>query len=200
MLPEKRKPRSRIYCFVHLVWATHRRHPWLVDTVENAIYRTIGLEAQRARCRVFGIGGIEDHVHVLLLMPATIAIAEIVKPMKTTSSLMASDLLGDCQSWQDNYAAFSVSRGDLKKVRTISRARKSAMPAGACGVPSRKLTTPTTTKKSRAKCFTNNRVSARTPGPKARMPEVKPLELIDRRIDLRHPGLWPRCPRGHSIN
>ena len=124
MFLEKRKPRSRIDCFVHLAWATYRRDPWLVPSIENAIYRTLGLEAQRARCRVFAIGGIQDHVHVLLLMPATITIAQIVKPMKTTSSLMASDLLDGCQGWQDNYAAFSVSRGDLKKVQNYIARQK----------------------------------------------------------------------------
>jgi REP-associated tyrosine transposase len=64
---------------------------------------------------VHAIGGVEDHIHLLLQFPATIAIAEAVKTIKANSSGWMSDEIGRF-GWQAGYGAFSVSQSNIAAV------------------------------------------------------------------------------------
>src|SRR5688500_18874331 len=72
-----RDPFTRLY--VHLVWATWDRLPLITPGIQPAIYRCIQAEATRLGCRVGAIGGIEDHVHVLVRYPPAVSVSEMVK-------------------------------------------------------------------------------------------------------------------------
>jgi REP element-mobilizing transposase RayT len=64
---------------------------------------------------VHAIGGIEDHIHLLLQFPATIVISEAIKSIKANSSGWMSDAI-DNFAWQVGYGAFSVSRSNIAAV------------------------------------------------------------------------------------
>ncbi|HEY0015371.1 MAG TPA: transposase [Longimicrobium sp.] len=71
-----------------------------------------------AQAEIIAIGGIEDHVHVLLRLPATVAIATLVKQLKGSSSHLANhEVLPRGFKWQGGYSASSVSRRVLPIVR-----------------------------------------------------------------------------------
>jgi putative transposase len=112
-----RDPFTRLY--VHLVWATWDRLPLITPEVQPAVYRCIQAEATRLGCRVGAIGGIEDHVHVLVRHPPAVSISEMVKQTKGVSSrLMQQEVrLGDFFKWQGSYGAFSISERDIAMVR-----------------------------------------------------------------------------------
>ena len=76
-------------------------------------------------CTVLAVNGTEDHVHVLVLMPAGLAVAALVKQMKGVSSRIASQSLLPGQfRWQGHYGAFSISRWDMGKVRRYIEEQK----------------------------------------------------------------------------
>ena len=54
------------------------------------------------------VGGISDHVHVLLLIPPTIAVATAIQKIKSNSSRWIHEQTGRPFEWQEGYAAFSV--------------------------------------------------------------------------------------------
>ena len=119
------RSRSRVDVFIHFVWATKRRQQWLSPELEGPIYRCLAQEAQRFDCRVLAIGGTSDHLHVLVGLNAKTTIGQLCKAMKGVSSAMARDLTdGDADGWQDNYAAFSVSRQHLKRVTAYIQNQK----------------------------------------------------------------------------
>lgn len=64
------------------------------------------------------IGGVEDHGHILLNLARTIALANVVEKIKTSSSKWMKTKGEDLRdfSWQAGYGAFSVSRSNLDKV------------------------------------------------------------------------------------
>ncbi|HEX6039712.1 IS200/IS605 family transposase [Longimicrobium sp.] len=97
--------------YVHAVWSTWDRAPFLTPAVREQVYRCIRRECSLLKTEVIALGGIEDHVHVLLRLPATITIAELVKQMKGSSSHLANHrVLPRGFKWQGGYSAFSVSR------------------------------------------------------------------------------------------
>ena len=131
MLPSSPQPRSRIDVFLHFVWATNKRQHWLSSALEQPIYRCIGEEVSRFGCRLWAVGGLEDHVHALVRFNATTTLSELMKAVKGTSSTLARDLTnGEADGWQNNYAAFSVSRSDLRMVTQYIKNQKARHAAG----------------------------------------------------------------------
>ena len=131
LLPEAHRARSRIDVFIHFVWTTYRRESWLVPELETPIYRCLAQQVAHCGCRVWGIGGLADHVHLLVCMSAVTTCSQLMKQAKATSSAMARDLTnGNCLGWQDNYAAFSVSCSDLDAVSNYIRFQKERHAAG----------------------------------------------------------------------
>ena len=57
---------------------------------------------------VHAIGGMEDHAHFLIQVPAVMALAKAVAAIKANSSRWANEE-GHRLAWQQGYAAFSVS-------------------------------------------------------------------------------------------
>lgn len=110
--------RSKVEVYIHLVWSTYYRAPWITAEVERAVYRCIADEATRCNCNILAINGMPDHVHLVVTLPSTVSLAKLMQAVKGTSSAFARDLLppGSAHGWQDNYAAFSVSRSHLKRV------------------------------------------------------------------------------------
>ncbi len=87
--------------------------------IERRLLRNIESEVQGLGCKVPAINCTEDHTHILLSIPTTISIADLVKQMKGVSSHFANDELElEYQfKWQGSYGAFSVSRWDVDKIK-----------------------------------------------------------------------------------
>jgi putative transposase len=64
------------------------------------------------------VGGVQDHVHALLLLPPTIPLAKAVQILKSCSSKWLNDTkpAGANFSWQEGYDAFSVSASHTQGV------------------------------------------------------------------------------------
>jgi REP element-mobilizing transposase RayT len=83
---------------VHFVWGTANREP---------------LIRKSWRDRLHGyIGGIEDHIHVLASLPATLSLSEAASAMKANSSRWIHENAPQSKGfdWQAGYGAFSVSK------------------------------------------------------------------------------------------
>ena len=64
------------------------------------------------------IGGVADHVHLLLGLRATHSLADVVRELKTASSRWIHEELRVLRfGWQDGYGAFTVSRSNVPPVR-----------------------------------------------------------------------------------
>ena len=64
------------------------------------------------------IGGIEDHVHLLIVLPTTMSIADFVKHLKRASTKWIREEQGEpAFHWQEGYGAFSVSPSAIEQVK-----------------------------------------------------------------------------------
>jgi REP element-mobilizing transposase RayT len=113
-----RSPYTQLY--LHLVWSTWHRCPFLADLdLRRRVYECIHAACTALRCDVLAIGGIEDHVHVLVRPATTVAPADLVKRMKGASSHMVNYDIGAASyfKWQGGYGAFSVSKRHVPMMR-----------------------------------------------------------------------------------
>ena len=118
--------RSTVKVFVHLIWAVKHREKRLTPDLERDVYRCLSELAQEMGCMVKAIGGTEAHLHMLIWMPTTLTIAEIVKKLKGVSSAMINDKQNHAHHfrWQENYGVYSVSEWNVPQVREYIRHQK----------------------------------------------------------------------------
>jgi len=71
---------------VHLVFGTKDRVPWILREIRSELHAYLGGIIRNHGCWPMEIGGVEDHVHVLLGLARTVSAAEIVSSLKANSS------------------------------------------------------------------------------------------------------------------
>ncbi|MDQ2731694.1 MAG: transposase, partial [Armatimonadota bacterium] len=70
------------------------------------------------KCEALAIGGVQDHVHLVVKAPTTISPSEIMQRVKGASSTLVRERLapGKLFGWQEGYGVFSVSRSHVERV------------------------------------------------------------------------------------
>lgn len=102
----------------HIVFSTKNRESWIAADIEERIWAYLGGIANQNKIMPLQIGGTEDHVHLLLGAPTTLAPAKIAQLLKGGSSTWIHDTFPQFKGrgWQDGYGAFSVSSSNLPSV------------------------------------------------------------------------------------
>lgn len=110
-------PQSYSSLWVHLVWSTKNREHILVPELKREIFKVINDIANDHEIYLDCINGVEDHVHLLVRLRTDQSVADIVKTIKGNSWEHFKDIPEKYVTWQDGFAAFSVSPSQLKTVR-----------------------------------------------------------------------------------
>ncbi|MDZ4183408.1 MAG: transposase, partial [Desulfuromonadales bacterium] len=64
------------------------------------------------------VGGVADHVHLLIALKSTHSLADVMREVKKSSSLWVHREIGEpAFAWQEGYGAFTVSATSCDKVR-----------------------------------------------------------------------------------
>jgi putative transposase len=102
----------------HLVFSTKNRHPWLAADSQQRIWEYLGGIARDNHMKALQVGGIEDHVHIVLGAPPTVAVSKAVQLLKGGSCKWIHDDFPALAAfaWQDGYGAFSVSKSQVPEV------------------------------------------------------------------------------------
>ena len=105
-------PQSLVQLYVHLVFSTKDRAPFLRDApFRERTHAYLAGICKNHDSTALRIGGVEDHVHILGRLSKTIDIATLIRELKRDSSKWIKDensRLADFH-WQNGYGAFSVS-------------------------------------------------------------------------------------------
>ena len=112
-------PQSLSAVYIHLVFSTKLRHPFLHDeNLRKDLHAFLGATSKNLDCPPIIVGGVADHVHLLTRFSRTITQAEWVKELKRVSNLWLKEEGGLRNfEWQGGYADFSVSQSNLPKVK-----------------------------------------------------------------------------------
>ena len=103
----------------HVVFSTKGREPWLRSDVRARLWPYLGGIARDNGMHAWLIGGVEDHVHLLVSIPPALAVAKAIQTLKGTSLQWVKQTfrLLSFFAWQDGYGAFTVSHSQLEAVR-----------------------------------------------------------------------------------
>ncbi|MGQ9651637.1 MAG: IS200/IS605 family transposase [Phycisphaerae bacterium] len=98
----------------HLVFSTKNRLPQITADSPERLYDYMGGIIKGERGILFNAGGTEDHVHLLVSLPAQPSVADFLRLVKTNSSKWIHETFEQHRAfaWQSGYGAFSVSRSN----------------------------------------------------------------------------------------
>jgi putative transposase len=106
---------SYVSSHFHIVYSTKERVPSIPETLQPKLWAYMAGIAANHGMRALAIGGIEDHVHALISLPATMSIAEAVQLLKANSSGWINRGRRNRFEWQEGYFACSVSRSQIPR-------------------------------------------------------------------------------------
>ena len=101
----------------HIVFSTKERIPLIAPEIRDRLYEYLGGVIRGEKGSLMEIGGMQDHVHILARFGAAIAVSEMLKRVKGSSSHWLSRETGTWFAWQNGYGAFSVSESQVAAVR-----------------------------------------------------------------------------------
>lgn len=102
---------------VHVVFSTKERQPLIVDSIIGDLHAYLGGIVRKLDGTALAIGGVADHVHLLMAYPPRLAISDLVRTIKANSSGWVHEKWPDQSfQWQAGYAAFSVSESSREQV------------------------------------------------------------------------------------
>ena len=81
--------------YIHAAWATWDRLPLLVDEVERAAHRALAAKCHELGAEVVALGGIEDHVHLLVKLPAALPLPREEPPPTIRAEVAAAPPLAE---------------------------------------------------------------------------------------------------------
>ena len=112
--------------YVHIVFSTKVRIPFIDDQIEQRLFAYLGGVAKNMECPPVIIGGYRNHVHILCILSQNVLLMKLVEKIKSGSSQWIKNQGRKYQYfyWQSGYAAFSVSPSNVQAVIDYIRLQK----------------------------------------------------------------------------
>ena len=109
---------SYVSSHYHCVFSTKGRQPLISVELRERLWPFLGGIARQNQMKAIEIGGMPDHVHLLLSLPSTLSIAKALQLIKGGSSKWVHDTFPEHRlfGWQVKYGAFGVSVSQLDKI------------------------------------------------------------------------------------
>ncbi|WP_029036074.1 IS200/IS605 family transposase [Salinimicrobium xinjiangense] len=105
---------SKLY--VHLIFSTKNRHPFITSLYEDSLYKNISGIFKNLNSPVLAINSMPDHLHVLFILSKNSSLAGTVEEVKKSSSKWMKSQGCESFSWQIGYGAFSISQSNVEMV------------------------------------------------------------------------------------
>ena len=100
----------------HIVCATKHRHPYFQPDIIQDAHRYIGGVIKGLGAEPLIVGGVEDHIHLLVSYKTTHCVADLVREFKKSSTSWLRHEVPEF-AWQEGGGVFSVSPERVPQVR-----------------------------------------------------------------------------------
>jgi putative transposase len=102
---------SYVSLYIHYVFSTKNRLPLIFPEIQDRLWPYMVGIAKQNNMKALAVGGMPDHIHILLSLPSTISISKAIQTIKGNSSKWINDTFKPSSSflWQKGYGAFSIN-------------------------------------------------------------------------------------------
>jgi REP element-mobilizing transposase RayT len=103
----------------HMVFSTKHRRPIIEAEWRARLHQYLGGTVRGLDSVALEIGGMADHVHLLVSMHQSYSVADFLRDLKANTSKWVNEsaLLRSRFEWQRGYGAFTVSKSQMEQVR-----------------------------------------------------------------------------------
>lgn len=112
-------PGTFSHILLHIIFSTKGREPLITPDLQSRLYEFIGGIVRSEKGTLLAIGGMPDHVHLLVRWNTERPVGDLVRNVKARSSLWVHKTFADrsAYAWQSGYGVFSVSDSRAEAVR-----------------------------------------------------------------------------------
>jgi len=90
----------------------HAASHWLTPAIRERLWPYLGGIARENDMKALAVGGVADHVHLLLSLPATLSVSKAMQLLKGNSSKWLRETFPESRTqdfaWQEGFGAFSI--------------------------------------------------------------------------------------------
>jgi len=111
-------PNTYSQIYVQVVFSVKRRQNLIQKSWKEELYKYICGIVSGKEQKVYAIGGVEDHIHILISLRPNIALSDLVRDIKANSSKWINEkgfVKGKFQ-WQEGFGAFSYGQPQLDTI------------------------------------------------------------------------------------
>ena len=103
----------------HIIFSTKYRKPWIDDAWIHRLHEYMGGTIRGLDGVPQAVGGVNDHVHLLVGLKSTHRLSDFMRDLKKSTSEWVHETIKESRfNWQDGYAAFTVSPTSRDGVRS----------------------------------------------------------------------------------
>ncbi|HVZ41704.1 MAG TPA: IS200/IS605 family transposase [Candidatus Kapabacteria bacterium] len=112
-------PQSCTSLFHHIIFSTKNRLPQISDDLATQLYPYVGGIIRDCDSSLIAIGGMPDHLHLLVNISKEKSVAEILRIVKANSSRWIHQTFPEQSTfaWQSGYGAFTVSPLNVTSIK-----------------------------------------------------------------------------------
>jgi putative transposase len=106
-------------CYYHVIWATQNREPIITRSIEAILFDAIQAKSAELRSAILAVNGVDDHVHVAVNIPPSVAVSAWVGGVKGASSFAMNSGAGENAArfrWQESYGVLTFGARNLDMV------------------------------------------------------------------------------------
>ena len=110
-------------CHLHCVWSTKNRTPFLDSDLRERLWPYLGGIARENKMKALAVGGVADHVHILVSLPGILSVAKAIQLLKGNSSKWIHETFPKRAffGWQEGYGAFSIGVSGIEATTSYIR-------------------------------------------------------------------------------
>ena len=119
-------PQSLSSILIHLVFSTKNREPFITPEIETEMHPYMATILRELKSPSLAIDGTSDHVHILFSLARTIALADLVEELKTSTSKWVKTKGREFRNfhWQRGYGAFSIGQSNVATLKRYIHGQK----------------------------------------------------------------------------
>ncbi len=111
--------------YYHLIWTTKDRRPLIQPAWEKELFTYLSAKAQELGCNPHAIGGTATHLHLVISIPPSIAVSDVIGLLKAGSSRRINRAHPEAGfAWQPDSTLYTVSESGLERISGYVKAQK----------------------------------------------------------------------------
>ena len=111
-------PATHLSLHYHLVFSTKERYPLILKEWRPALHAYMGGIVKGLNGVPLSLGGVADHVHLLVGLRATHRLDYVLRDIKADSSVWVHKTVGQRKfEWQSGYLGLTVSPSQIERVK-----------------------------------------------------------------------------------